>query len=180
MNENHPILINAIETKIYRLRDQEVMLGHDLAELYAVEGFRLNEAVKRNIIRFPSDFMFQITQLEYDVLLSQIAIANSISKSRFLPYAFTEQGISMLSSVLNSERAIRINIEIMRTFVAFRKKIFTQREILAKLENIEGKVSLHENQITTQGEVMKDLVDQIRRMIKAPAKKTNRYGFKKE
>ena len=102
------IIKETIEKRIYSIRGQKIMLSHDLAELYAVETKTLNEAVKRNINRFPNDFMFQITQQEYDVLRSQIATVNSLAKSRFLPYAFTEQGIAMLSSVLNSDRAVRI------------------------------------------------------------------------
>ena len=102
------------------------MLSSDLAELYAVDTFRLNEAVKRNIRRFPDDFMFQITKEEYaKILTSQFAMLRHGEFSKYLPYAFTEQGIAMLSGVLNSDRAIIINIEIMRVFVSFRRYLLT-------------------------------------------------------
>lgn len=112
-----------LRQKIYAIRGQRVMLDNDLADLYQVPTFRLNEQVKRNKTRFPEDFMFQLTVDEYASLRSQIAI---LEKGRgkhrkYLPFVFTEQGIAMLSSVLNSERAVQVNIEIMRTFVMLRE-----------------------------------------------------------
>ena len=111
-----------IQNLIYEIRGIKVMLDSDLAKLYGVETFNLNKAVKRNIERFPKDFMFQLTKEEYESLIFQ----NGISKSqrggrRFMPYVFTEQGVAMLSSVLNSEQAIAINIQIMRTFVQLKQ-----------------------------------------------------------
>ena len=112
--------LQVIQSKIYEIRGQKVMLDRDLAELYQVETRRLNEAVKRNSKRFPSDFMFQLTSEEYEILKSQFAIS-SWGGTRKLPFAFTEQGLAMLSGILNSDVAIEVNINIMRAFVAVRQ-----------------------------------------------------------
>ena len=112
--------IELIQSKIYEIRGQKVMLDKDLADLYQVETRRLNEAVKRNIKRFPEDFMFQLTHAEFEILKSQFAIS-SWGGTRKLPFAFTEQGLAMLSGVLNSDIAIQVNINIMRAFVAVRQ-----------------------------------------------------------
>ena len=109
-----------IQNRIYDIRGQKVMIDRDLAELYQVETRRLNEAVKRNIKRFPSDFMFQLTKGEFESLMSQFATSNR-GGTRKLPFAFTEQGLAMLSGVLNSDVAIEVNISIMRAFVAIRR-----------------------------------------------------------
>ena len=114
------------------------MLDSDLAALYEVPTYRLNEAVKRNIKRFPPNFMFQLTKDEYDTLISQFAISkNSRGGRRFMPYAFTEQGVAMLSSVLNSERAIQINIQIMNTFVRMRQWAIENKELSQRLAELE-------------------------------------------
>jgi len=107
----------SVQNKIYTIRNQQVMLDFDLAEMYGVETKRLNEQVKRNIQRFPIDFMFQLTNNEFDSLRSQFATSKRGGK-RYLPYVFTEQGVAMLSGILNSETAINVNIAIMRAFVA--------------------------------------------------------------
>ena len=112
----------AIENKIYIIRGNKVMLDHDLAKLYGVSTKRLNEQVRRNIKRFPGDFMFQLSQEEDDLLRSQFATSNAgRGGRRYFPFAFTEQGVAMLSSVLNSERAIAVNIQIMRAFAKIRE-----------------------------------------------------------
>ena len=116
-----PTLI--IQQKIYIIRGEQVMLDHDLAELYGMETKRLKEAVKRNINRFPADFMFQLTKEEFESLRSQFATSNKRGGTRYLPFAFTEQGVAMLSSILNSDIAIEVNIAIMRTFVAVRRLV---------------------------------------------------------
>jgi len=155
-----------IEEKIYFIRGQKVMLDRDLAVLYEVPTFRLNEQVKRNKKRFPEDFMFQLTKEENDSLRSQIAILNEEEDSlrsqfatsnennesltsqfamsnngrggrRTFPYAFTEQGVAMLSSVLNSDRAIQVNIEIMRTFIKLRNILSEHKDLLKKIEEME-------------------------------------------
>ncbi|OGF56237.1 MAG: hypothetical protein A2452_13575 [Candidatus Firestonebacteria bacterium RIFOXYC2_FULL_39_67] len=180
MKEQHPIVSKAIENKIHLIRNEYVMLSSDLAELYAVETRILNEAVKRNIKRFPEDFMFQLTDEEVATMVSQFAIPSRKYLGGYNPYAFTEQGIAMLSGVLNSDRAITINIEIMRVFVSFRRYLLTHKEILEKLAKIESKMELHDNKIETHGEVIKDIIGQIRRMIDSPSKPKKQIGFRKE
>ena len=115
--------LQVIQNKIYEVRGQKVMLDFDLAELYGSETKRLKEAVRRNLKRFPSDFMFELTKEEFESLRSQIASSNGRGGLRYMPFAFTEQGVAMLSSVLNSDVAIEVNISIMRAFVAVRQLI---------------------------------------------------------
>lgn len=127
-----------IQNLIYEIRGHKVMLDSDLALLYGVPTFRLNEAVKRNIKRFPINFMFQLTKDEYNSLTSQIAISKSKRGGRrFMPYVFTEQGVAMLSSVLNSEKAIQINIQIMNTFVQMRQWAISNKEFSQRLLELE-------------------------------------------
>jgi len=132
------------------------MLDEDLALLYGVETRRLNEQVKRNSERFPDDFMFQLTQDEFNSLTSQIAISKRGGR-RKLPYAFTEQGIAMLSGVLNSERAIKVNIRIMRVFSRMHELLENHREILKKLEELERKGVEHDEKILLIFEYLKQL-----------------------
>jgi phage regulator Rha-like protein len=114
-----------IENKILLIRNKKVMLDSDLAHLYDVETKVLNQAVKRNVSRFPHDFMFQLTKVEYDSLRSQIVTLKRGQHRKYFPYVFTEQGVAMLSSVLHSERAIQVNIQIMRTFAKIRQMMVT-------------------------------------------------------
>ncbi|HEX9972418.1 MAG TPA: ORF6N domain-containing protein [bacterium] len=124
------VALERVESKIYSIREQKVMLDRDLAELYGVETKVLNQGVKRNIRRFPEDFMFQLTKDEYDSLRSQIVTLEGRGKhSKYLPYAFTENGVAMLSSVLNSERAIQVNIQIMRVFTKLRSMLREYEEL---------------------------------------------------
>lgn len=140
--------VGNIGNKIYTIRGVQVMLDRDLAELYGVENKRLNEQVKRNIERFPSEFMFQLTKEELENWKSQIATSNSEKMGlRKLPYAFTEQGVSMLSTVLKSESAVQTSIKIIKSFVSMRKFLSTNANIFQKLENIELK-QLHYQQQT--------------------------------
>lgn len=142
-----------IEKKIFLLRGLNVMLDRDLAELYGVPTKRLIEQVKRNIKRFPEDFMFQMTKGEFKILRSQNA-TSSWGGRRYLPYVFTEQGVAMLSSVLNSERAIQVNIGIMRVFVNIRKLVSANKGILNRLNQLEYKVQSHDKKIRTIFEVI--------------------------
>ncbi len=130
------LLQQKISKKIYFIRDHKVMLDSDLAELYEVETGALNRAIRRNIVRFPSDFMFQLNKAEADNLRCQIGMANM---RRFLPYVFTEQGVAMLSSVLKSERAALVNVEIMRTFVRLREILLSNQDLAQKLKYLEKK-----------------------------------------
>jgi hypothetical protein len=161
-----------IEQTIFFIRGHNVMLDSDLAHLYGVTAGRLNEAVKRNEDRFPSDFMFQLTKPEFDHLKSQIAISSSKwGGRRHPPYAFTEQGVAMLSSVLHSKRAIQVNITIMRAFVKLRQLAVSHRALAIKLTQLERKVGGHDRQIQS-------LFDAIRQLMEPPPSKSRRIGFK--
>jgi hypothetical protein len=127
-----------ITTRIYLIRNKKVKLDRDLAELYDVETRRLNEQVKRNKVRFPEDFIFQLTKKEFENLKSLFA-TSSWGGRRKLPLAFTEQGVAMLSGVLHSARAIKVNIQIMRVFTRMCEILSTHKEILKKLDNLERK-----------------------------------------
>jgi hypothetical protein len=127
-----------IEKMIYRIRGQNVMLDSDLASLYEVDTKKFNQAVKRNIKRFPKDFMFQLSKAEYESLRSQFVTSNGgRGGRRYAPYAFTEQGVAMLSSILHSDRAIEVNISIMRTFVKIRHFLSSDENLADRLSNLE-------------------------------------------
>jgi len=128
-----------ITNSIFIIRGKRVMLDRDLSGLYGVATKRLNEQVKRNVKRFPSDFMFQLTKREKDELVAICDRFNTMKHSTALPYAFTEQGVAMLSSVLNSERAIMVNIQIMRAFTQLRRMILTNHDLKHKIEEMERK-----------------------------------------
>lgn len=140
-----------IERRIYLIRDQKVMLDSDLAALYQVETFNLNKAVKRNLARFPEDFMFRLAKHELQSLTFQFGISDPHPTGRggrrSLPYVFTEQGVAMLSSVLNSDRAIEVNIAIMRTFVQLRQYLATHQDLARKLEDVERTQNEHSEHI---------------------------------
>ena len=159
-----------IRNKIYEIRGQKVMLDFDLAELYQVETRRLNEQVKRNVKRFPYDFMFQLTSQEFNNLMSQIAIS-SWGGTRKLPYVFTEQGIAMLSGLLNSDIAIETNIVIMRAFVAMRQYALNYEKLDQKLENFKTETN---TQIGDICEVLDELISQKKELEKP----RNPIGFK--
>ncbi|MBI4682289.1 MAG: ORF6N domain-containing protein [Nitrospirae bacterium] len=161
-----------IERKIYVIRGQKVMLDRDLANLYGVETRTLNQAVKRNIKRFPNDFMFQLTKEEFSVQRSQIVLFEK-GKGRYpkyLPCMFTEQGIAMLSSVLNSARAILVNIEIMRAFVRLRKMLASNAYLARKIKALEKK---YDGQFAA-------VFDAIYNLMNPPEKKRPKIGFKRE
>jgi hypothetical protein len=143
-----------IESKIYLIRGKKVMLDRDLAALYDVTTGALNQAVKRNPERFPDDFMFQLTEKEFENLKSQF-VTSSWGGVRKLPFVFTEHGVLMLSSVLKSDRAIQVNIQIVRIFTRLRQLVATNREILAKVEQMEKK---YDEQFKVVFEVMKKLL----------------------
>ncbi|MFA4966785.1 MAG: ORF6N domain-containing protein [Candidatus Margulisiibacteriota bacterium] len=161
MNDLLPI--ERIENRIYLIRGQKVMLDYDLAELYQVKTKRLNEQVRRNPKRFPVDFKFSLTKQEI-LRMSQIATSSSGEKLEKLKYhknvnAFTEQGVAMLSSVLNSDRAIEINVLIMRAFVKLRQILSSHKELARKIEELEKKHTKHEIEITTIFKVLKKLME---------------------
>ncbi|MEK6544777.1 MAG: ORF6N domain-containing protein [Elusimicrobiota bacterium] len=160
-----------IGPKIYLIRGQRVMLDRDLAELYGVETFNLNKAVKRNLDRFPLDFMFQLTGSEYGSLRFQIGILEQGAHSKYLPYAFTEQGVAMLSSVLRSKRAVSVNIAIMRAFVRLRQALAADPGLAERLKNLEGRVVRNESDIKT-------VFEDIRDLLRLPKSPKPRIGFR--
>ena len=160
----------AIESLIHEIRGQKVMLDFDLAELYQVETKRLKESVRRNIERFEGDdFMFELTSEEYNSLIislrSQIATSNERGGRRHMPFAFTEQGVAMLSSVLKSERAIQVNRSIIRAFVAMRNYIMSTKTITSELEAIKAKLELLERNDEDNLEAINDLSEDMRQEI---------------
>lgn len=171
-----------IENKIYLIRGQKVMLDFDLAEMYGVETKRLKEQVRRNIERFPEDFMFELTKEEVEGLLnsitpsrSQIATLKRGSNIKYLPFAFSEHGVLMLSSVLRSEEAVQVNIQIMRVYSKMKELLVMNKDLLLKLEQLEKKTDKHDDQI-------KLIFSYIKKLIETPQEetRTERIGFKKE
>jgi len=169
-----------IQNMIYEIRGQKVMLDRDLAALYGVELKVMNQAVKRNIGRFPSDFMFQITLKEWDILRSQIVTTNNISKVRYLPYVFTEHGVLMLSNVLNSEKAIKMSIQIIRVFDKLRKYVLKQTSNDVRIAELHKLLMLHiENtdyKILKHDKTIDKIITALNNLIAEPPK-TKRIGF---
>ena len=162
-----------IERKIYFIRGRKVMLDRDLAALYGVETKVLNQAVKRNLRRFPSDFMFRLTQAEKEKVVTFCDHLKVLKFSPQLPNAFTQEGIAMLSSVLNSDRAIDVNIAIMRTFVKLREVLAAHKELAQKFRELEHRVGRHDEKI-------QDIFEAIRQLMSPPEKPKGRIGFYKE
>lgn len=161
-------------SKIYFIRGQKVMLDRDLADLYGVETKVLKQSVKRNISRFPDDFMFEMTKQELENWRSQFGTSNSdFMGLRYAPYCFTEQGVAMLSSVLNSERAIKVNIEIIRAFTRIRQLLTENTEIRLAIEKLEKKT----NNNTKNIEVVFQYLDELLRKKHKPEKR-NKLGYK--
>lgn len=158
-----------IEQSILFVRGEKILLDAELAKLYGVATKVLVQAVKRNVDRFPADFMFQLSQEEFDSLRSQIVTSKGRGGRRFMPYAFTEHGVAMLSSVLNSERAVQVNIEIVRAFVRLRQLLATHADLARKLEALEKK---YDSQF-------KIVFEAIRQLMMPPIeKKPGRIGFR--
>lgn len=145
--------------KIYFIRGHKVMLDSDLAELYAVENKQLKRQVNRNIDRFPSDFMFELTKIEYDALRSQTGTLKRGEHSKYLPYAFTEQGVAMLSSVLNSKQAVQVNIRIMRIFTQLRQMLFDNTELRLAIEEIRRKTENNTKNIEVVFKYLDELLE---------------------
>jgi len=162
-----------VERRILFIRGQKVMLDRDLAKLYGVKTKRLNEQIRRNLSRFPEDFMFQLTKKEFENWKSQFATSNRDKMGlRKRPYAFTEQGVVMLSSVLNSERAIQVNIAIMRAFVKLKQILSMNKELAHKLAELERKIEKHDVDIQAIFEAIRQL------MASPPIKPKPRIGFR--
>lgn len=148
-----------ITSKIFHIRNQKVMLDVDLSVLYGIETRVLKQAVRRNKDRFPIDFMFQLTKNEWNELITNCDKLSTYKFSPSLPFAFTEQGVAMLSSVLNSKRAVQVNIEIMRAFVKMREFLLSHTELAIKLKELELKVESHDESIIAIFETIKQLLD---------------------
>jgi len=168
---------SSIKKMIYEVRGQKVMIDRDLAELYDVELKVMNQTVKRNFRRFPDDFMYQLSKNEWDHLRSQIVTANdNTSKIRFLPYVFTEQGVSMLAAVLNSQKAIDVNISIMRAFVNLRHYVFSKSDTNDQFTELRKLLMLY---IEKNDKRVNDIIIALNNLIEKP-KETKRIGFFKE
>jgi len=178
--------INPIQNIIYEIRGQKVMLDSDLSKLYGVEAKRLNEAVKRNIKRFPNDFMFQLTNDEWSSFLKELSLWSQIATSkkkggrRYAPFVFTEHGVSMLSSVINSERAIEVNINIMRVFINLRRYIYSQEKTNDQVRELRKLLMLHiennDQKFYEHDEAIKHIIHALNNLIEKP-KETRRIGF---
>jgi phage regulator Rha-like protein len=171
MAKNLTVPDEAVINKIYLIRGHKVMLDRDLAELYDVTTGNLNKAVKRNLLRFPEDFMFQLTQKEFKDLIFQNG-TSSWGGTRKLPSAFTEQGVAMLSSVLNSERAVLVNIHIIRVFTRMREMLSTRKDVLLKLEQLERKVIQQDDDI-------KLIFDYLKELLNPKTEPMRKIGFKR-
>jgi hypothetical protein len=166
-----PVTPEFIERRVMLVRGQKVMLDSDLAELYQITTGNLNKAVKRNEIRFPSDFMFQLSKKEYDSLIFQIGRSNlGRGGNRRMPYVFTELGVAMLSSVLNSGRAVQMNIFIMRAFVKLRELLVTHKDLAEKIKILE-------NEQRKQGRDIGDVIIAVNKLLKEKAPLKSAIGF---
>ena len=166
------LTLQQIESKIFTIRGKKIMLDRDLALLYGVTTFNLNKAVKRNKGRFPADFMFRLTSEEYNSLIFQIGISNTgRGGSRYLPYGFTQEGVAMLSGILNSQKAIQMNIQIMRAFIRLREYLVNHKQIAAKFEELEGRLGKHDEEIQA-------IVQTIQQLLEPPVKRRKKIGFK--
>ena len=163
-----PVLSQTIERRILLIRGKKVILDHDLSKLYLVETKQLKRAVKRNLTRFPEDFMFELTKEEYQALRCQFGTLKRGEHSKYLPCAFTEQGVAMLSSVLNSERAIQVTIEIMRTFTRIREMFGTHRDLKQKIDQMEKKYDRQ----------FRMVFEAIKQLLEPPIKPKEPIGFR--
>ena len=177
-NKENEIMLpdETIINKIYVIRGKKVMIDRDLAELYGVETKQLKRAVRRNIKRFPEDFMFDLIQSEFDNLRSQIG-TSSWGGTRYMPMVFTEQGVAMLSSVLNSKQAILVNIQIIRVFTKMREMLETHKEILQKLDQLQKKEIEQDDKIMLIFEYLKQL-EQVKHGELEQSKR-NKIGYKR-
>lgn len=166
-----PATVDAVSDRIHLIRNQKVMLDEDLAALYGVTTKRFNEQVKRNIVRFPGDFMFHLTEEEHAALRSQIATSKSgRGGRRYTPYVFTEHGAIMAATILNSPRATEMSVFIVRAFVQLREALVSHKQVAQKLDELERKVSSHDQAIA-------GLIDAIRKLMAPPTQSKRPIGF---
>jgi hypothetical protein len=172
-----PITEDKIINKIYLVHGLKVMLDFDLADLYLVETKQLKRQVRRNIDRFPDDFMFELNEKEFDNLRCQIG-SSSWGGSRYFPMAFTEQGVAMLSSVLSSKMAIEVNIQIIRIFTKMRSMILSQKDILLKLEQVEKNMIKQDGKMKKYDEDIQIIFTALKQLLNPPQEPRKRIGFK--
>jgi len=184
-------IIRSIQNRIYEIRGERVLLDKDLADLYEVPTKSLNLAVKRNIKRFPGDFMFQLTKEEFETLRFQIETSNNNTKplrfqnetskgrggTRYMPYVFTEQGVAMLSGILNSDKAINMNLAIMRAFVEIRRIVLQQGDIKEQLKQIQHRIIEHDTQLSAIYDAIENLLDD--KAAQRKWEERDRIGFRK-
>lgn len=173
--------ISLLQQKIFDIRGHKVMLDFDLAELYETETKRLKESVRRNKSRFPPDFMFELTKEELTSLRTQFATSNKRGGTRYLPFAFTEQGVAMLSGVLNSEKAIQMNIAIMRAFVEIRRFALNYKDLAVQINEIRKTVSSHSEQLNQIYDAFENMMEEKQDKLEEKRQwaKRERIGFKK-
>ena len=175
-----PVADETVLSKILLVRGKKVMIDRDLAELYGVTTFRLNEQVKRNKKRFPEDFMFQVNKEEKQQLIDKYPHLSKLKFSPSLPYVFTEHGAVMLASVLNSERAIAVNIQIVRVFSRMREVLLTQKDILVKLEQVEKKLLRQDIKMNKYEEDIQLIFETLKELLNPPAgEPRQRIGFRR-
>jgi len=179
MNSGLAVSDELVVSKIYLIRGKKVLLDRDLAEMYGVETKALNQAVKRNKERFPSDFMFQMTSQELEDWKSQIVTSNKEKMGlRKLPYAFTEMGVAMLSSVLKSETAVEVNIQIIRIFTRMREVLLTNKDVLLKLEELERKMLFHHESTNKHEEEIQTIFEALKQLLNPSQEQSRIIGFK--
>lgn len=179
MSKSIAITDETVINKIYHIRGKKVMMDRDLADMYGVETRLLNQAVKRNEKRFPADFMFQLTEQELEEWKSQNVTSNKERMGlRKLPYVFTEQGVAMLSSVLNSDTAIEVNIQIIRIFTRIREALLTNKDVLLKMEQIEKKVLEQGQKANKHEEEIQLIFNALKQLLNPPQEPMEPIGFK--
>jgi len=178
MNSSLSITDESVISKIFIVRGKKVMLDRDLAEMYGVETKVLNQAIKRNLNRFPPDFMFKMTKEELENWKSQIVTSNKEKIGlRKLPNIFTEQGVAMLSSVLNSDTAIEVNIQIIRIFTRIRELVFTHKEIFLKLEQLENSLITLDGRTKQNDDNIQTIFKVLKQLLNTPQSPRKRIGF---
>ncbi len=179
MSKSIAITDKTVIDKIYHIRGKKVMLDRDLAEMYGVETSQLKRQVKRNIDRFPDDFMFEMNKEELQNWRSQFGISNEDKMGlRYTPFCFTEQGVAMLSSVLSSKTAINVNIQIIRIFTRIREVLLTHKDVLLKMEQLEKKMLKQDEKTNKHEEEIQLIFNALKKLLNPPTEPMRKIGFK--
>lgn len=179
MSKSVRVTDDLVINKIYHIRGEKVMMDRDLAEMYGVETSQLKRQVKRNISRFPSDFMFEMTKNELEDWRCQFGISNQEKMGlRYPPFCFTEQGVAMLSSVLNSNTAVEVNIQIIRIFTRIRKAIVSEKDMLLSIEKLESKVLIHNQKVNKHEEEIQAIFNALKQLLETPQNPRKKVGYK--